>query len=57
MNVSYLKLAGALFAEADLFAQAAKYYRSALDWGGEDPDIKTAFEKALKAARLASEVL
>jgi curved DNA-binding protein CbpA len=54
MNVSYLKLAGSLFAEADLYAQAAKYYRSALDWGGEDQEITRAFELALKAAKQAS---
>ena len=54
MNVSYLKLAGSLFAEADLHAQAAKYYRQALDWGGEDPETKSAFDDAIKAARLAS---
>ena len=51
MHVASLHLAGSLFAEADLHAQAAKYYRSALDWGGEDSEIQKAFEGALKAAK------
>ena len=55
MNVSYLKVAGDLFSEGDLHAQAAKYYRSALDWGGEDPETQRAFEAALKAAKEAAE--
>lgn len=57
MNVSYLKLAGSLFADADLSAQAAKYYKQALDWGGEDPEIKSAFDKAIRAAKQASQAL
>ena len=52
-----LKLAGSLFADADLFAQAAKYYRQALDWGGEDSEIKSAFDKAIRAAKQASQAL
>ena len=55
MNVAYLKLAGSLFAEADLHAEAAKYYRSALDWGGEDSETQNAFEAALKSAKQAAE--
>ncbi|MDH3253449.1 MAG: DnaJ domain-containing protein [Acidobacteriota bacterium] len=51
MNVTYLKLAGSLFAEGELHAQAAKYYRSALDWGGEDAEVEAAFEEALSAAK------
>jgi curved DNA-binding protein CbpA len=57
MNVSYLKLAGVLFADADLHAQAAKYFRQALDWGGEDPEIKSAFDRAMRAAKQASEAI
>ena len=55
MNVAYLKLAGRLFSEAEMHGQAAKYYRSALDWGGEDTETQSAFELALKAAKQASE--
>jgi len=51
MNVAYLKLAGNLFADGGLHAQAAKYYRSALDWGGEDDEMQAAFEEALAAAK------
>jgi len=54
MNVTYLRLAGRLFASAELFAPAAKYFREALDWGGEDPETREAFEEALKAAKKAS---
>lgn len=51
MNPTYLKLAGSLFADAGEFAAAAKYYREALDWGEEEPEVRTAFEDALAAAK------
>ena len=54
MNVTYLRLAGRLFADAELFAPAAKYLREALDWGGEDPETRKSFDQALKAAKKAS---
>ncbi len=51
MNAAYLKSAGKIFAAAGLHAQAAKYYKEALDWGGEDADVRVAFQTALAAAK------
>ena len=51
MNVSYLKIAGKLNADGGMHVQAAKYYRSALDWGGEDEELQRAFEASLGQAK------
>ncbi len=42
MNAKYLKLAGRLFAESEMFARAEKYYIAAQSWGGEDADVEAA---------------
>ncbi len=44
MNTSYLKLAGRLFAVAGDVDAAERYYREALQWGGEDEQITAAIE-------------
>jgi curved DNA-binding protein CbpA len=54
MNFLYLRLAGSLFAEAELYAPAARYFRLALDWGDDDPETKKSLDEALKAASQAS---
>jgi curved DNA-binding protein CbpA len=51
MNSTYLKLAGRLFAETGMQAQAVKYLRQALDWGGEDPEVEKELQAAIEAAK------
>lgn len=46
-NAEYLKLAGDLAAMGGMTTRAAKYYRDALTYGGEDSEIRRAL-KALK---------
>ncbi len=46
-NPDYLKQAGRLAAEGGMTARAAKYYRDALTFGGDDPELRAAL-KALK---------
>lgn len=41
MNAEYLKLAGQLAAESGMNARAIKYYRDALTFGGDDPEVKS----------------
>lgn len=50
MNPIYLKQAGSMAAQAGLTAKALKYYRDALTFGGEDPEVQA----ALKALRKSS---
>lgn len=45
MNVTYLKLAGQLFAQAGMSSRAAQYLREALQWGGEDPAVQRQIEE------------
>ncbi len=45
MNVSYLKLAGRLHAEAGLLDKAERYYNGAKSWGGEDAAVEKALEE------------
>lgn len=45
MNVTYLKLAGRLFAQAEMHGKAAKYYVAARDWGGADPEVEEALSE------------
>lgn len=42
MNATYLKLAGRLFARAEMFARAEKYYVAAQNWGEDDPEVEEA---------------
>lgn len=42
MNAKYLKLAGRLFAQSEMFARAEKYYLAAQNWGDEDADVEEA---------------
>lgn len=42
MNAKYLKLAGKIFAQSEMFARAEKYYVAAQNWGGEDVDVEAA---------------
>jgi curved DNA-binding protein CbpA len=51
MNVSYLKLAGRLHAEAGVVAKAERYYNEAITWGGEDPVVQTALEELRSRTR------
>lgn len=45
MNPTYLKLAGRLAADSGKTTQAKKYYKEALTWGGDDPDVQLALEQ------------
>ncbi len=40
MNGGYHKLAGKLFADAGMPLRAERYYRQALEWLGDDPEIR-----------------
>jgi len=51
MNAAFLKEAGKAFSGGGMHAEAAKFFKEALDWGGEDADTRTAFEAALRSAR------
>lgn len=42
MNARYLKLAGRLFAQSEMFARAEKYYAAAQSWGDDDAEIDAA---------------
>lgn len=42
MNAKYLKLAGRMFAQAEMFARAEKYYSAAQSWGDEDAEVEAA---------------
>lgn len=48
MNPTYLKQAGSLAAKAGMTAKALKYYRDALTFGGEDPEVRSALEMLRK---------
>ena len=49
-NPTYLKQAGMMAAQAGMSGQALKYYRDALTYGGEDPEVRSAL-KRLKRGR------
>ena len=51
MNAAYLKLAAELCADQGFHAQAAKYYRGAIDWGDGDPELEKAFQASLRKAK------
>src|SRR3954471_6050803 len=44
MNASYLKQAGRICALAGQAEKAVQYYRKALQWGGDDEDVRQALE-------------
>lgn len=48
-NPEYLKLAGSLAATVGMNGRALKYYRDALTYGGEDPEVRTALSNLRKA--------
>lgn len=48
MNGQYFKAAGKLFAHGNMRLRAEKYYRLALQWCGEDPEILAALEELKK---------
>lgn len=50
MNPSYLKQAASLATKAGMTAKALKYYRDALTFGGEDPEVRSALEALRKAS-------
>jgi curved DNA-binding protein CbpA len=49
MNAQYHKLAGRLFTQGGMSIRAERYYRQALRWGGEDPEILQALEDLKKS--------
>jgi tetratricopeptide (TPR) repeat protein len=51
MNASYRKLAGRLAAGAGDTARAEQHYRTALQWGGDDPALVRALEELTRAPR------
>lgn len=51
MNATYLKLAGKLFAMGGMTLRAEQYYNRALEWGGEDPAVRSALEEIQRAIK------
>lgn len=51
MNAKYLKEAAKAFESGGMYAEAAKFYKETLDWGGEDAEVRTAFQTALRLAK------
>ncbi len=47
-NPTYLKEAGKMAAQAGMSGRALKYYRDALTFGGEDPEVRAALRKLKK---------
>ena len=45
MNVQYYKTAGKMFHKAGMGIRAERYYRSAIEWGGPDPEIEQAIQE------------
>ncbi|HVS16275.1 MAG TPA: J domain-containing protein [Thermoanaerobaculia bacterium] len=48
INSKYLKLAGRLFAEGGMPLRAERYYREALKWSGDEPEIREALARLKK---------
>jgi curved DNA-binding protein CbpA len=44
MKAEYAKLAGQIFAKSGEKEKAANFYRQAIRWGGDDPEIRSALE-------------
>ncbi len=53
MNAKYLKEAAKAFDSGGMYAEAARLYKEALDWGGEDAEVRAAFQTALQMAKSA----
>jgi curved DNA-binding protein CbpA len=51
MNPSYHRQAGRIFALAQQTERAVEHYRKAIEWGGDDPDVREALEQLEKPAR------
>ena len=51
MNAVYLEEAAKAFDQSKMYPEAAKFYKEALDWGGEKEEIRAAFETALGLAK------
>ena len=51
MNSDYLKLAGQIFAESGMTARAERYLQEALDWGGDDTEIRAALQQLRAGGR------
>ena len=51
MNVTYLKLAGKLFAMGGMTFRAEQYYNHALEWGGEDPAIRSSLDELARSSK------
>ncbi len=51
MNVTYLRLAGKLFAMGGMTLRAEQYYNHALEWGGEDPAVRKALGDLAKSSK------
>ena len=51
MNPTYLRDSAEAFDSGGMYAEAAKFYKEALDWGGEDAQIRAAFQTALRLAK------
>lgn len=49
MNADFLKLGGQLFAKAGDSQKATEYYQEALNWSGEDDEIRSALAELKKA--------
>lgn len=47
-NPRYLKQAGKMAAQAGMSSRALKYYRDALTFGGEDPEVRAALKELMK---------
>lgn len=47
MKVIYLKAAGRIFQASGVSDKAENYYRLALQWGGDDPEVNSALEELL----------
>ena len=48
-NATYLKQAGKMADQAGMSSRALKYYRDALTFGGEDPEVRMALKKLRKS--------
>lgn len=51
MKAPYLKLAGEIFRSAGEKEKAIRYYRQAVQWGGEEPEIREALDELTGAKK------
>jgi curved DNA-binding protein CbpA len=45
MKIEYAKLAGQIFTRSGDREKAAQYYKQAIRWGGDDPEVRAALEQ------------